>query len=90
MANTQLSVSTTSSGTRTKWTASFWVKRSNIGNENTIFGSYLDNDNKDKIAAQEDRSANFNILDAEKHFMNLYNEDPDDAKTAWALKSTAD
>ena len=50
MANTQLSVSTTSSGTRTKWTASFWVKRSNIGNENTIFGSYLDNDNKDKIA----------------------------------------
>ena len=50
MANTHLGVSTTSSGTRTKWTTSFWVKRCATGAEHTIFGSYLDNDNKDKIA----------------------------------------
>lgn len=50
MASTQLSVSTTSSGTRTKWTTSFWVKRCSTGAEHSIFGSYLDNNNKDKIA----------------------------------------
>ena len=50
MASTYLSVSTTSSGTRTKWTTSFWVKRCSTGAEHTIFGSYLDSNNKDKIA----------------------------------------
>ena len=50
MANTYLKVSTSSSGTRTKWTASFWVKRSSTGSEHTVYGSYLDNNNKDKIA----------------------------------------
>ncbi len=59
MASAQLSVSTTSSGTRTKWTTSFWVKRSNIGSENTIFGSYLDNDNKDKIAFDSNSKLQF-------------------------------
>ena len=47
MASTYLSVSTTSSGTRTKWTTSFWVKRCSTGAEHTIFGSYLDSNNKD-------------------------------------------
>ena len=49
MASTYLGVSTTSSGTRTKWTISFWVKRSNLSNNNIIFGSYLDSSNNDVI-----------------------------------------
>jgi len=49
MANTYLKVSTSSSGTRTKWTASFWVKRCNLSNKNIIFGSYLDSSNNDVI-----------------------------------------
>ena len=59
MANTYLGVSTSSSGTRTKWTTSFWVKRNNLSNENTIFGSYLDNDNKDKISFNTDGTLQF-------------------------------
>ena len=59
MANTYLGVSTTSSGTRTKWTISFWVKRSNLSNENTIFAAYLDNDNKDKISFNTDGTLQF-------------------------------
>ena len=54
MASTKLSVSTTSSGTRTKWTISFWVKRSNLSNENCVVGSHLDSSNKDKIAFHTD------------------------------------
>ena len=54
MASAKLSVSTSSSGTRTKWTISFWVKRSNLSNENCVVGSYLDNNNKDKIAFHTD------------------------------------
>ena len=54
MASAKLSVSTSSSGTRTKWTISFWVKRSDLSNENCIVGSYLDNNNKDKIAFHTD------------------------------------
>ena len=54
MASTKLSVSTTSSGTRTKWTISFWVKRSNLSNENCVVGSHLDGNNKDKIAFHTD------------------------------------
>ena len=59
MANTYLGISTTSSGTRTKWTTSFWVKRNNLSNENTIFAAYLDNDNKDKISFNSDGTLQF-------------------------------
>jgi len=54
MANTYLGVSTSSSGTRTKWTTSFWVKRSNLSSDNVIFGSYLDGSNQDTIRFTSD------------------------------------
>jgi len=59
MANTYLGVSTTSSGTRTKWTISFWVKRSNLSNKNIIFGSYLDSSNNDVIRFNTDGTLQF-------------------------------
>ena len=59
MANTYLGVSTTSSGTRTKWTTSFWVKRSNLSNKNIIFGSYLDSSNNDVIRFNTDGTLQF-------------------------------
>ena len=64
MANTYLGISTTSSGTRTKWTTSFWVKRSNLSNENIIFAAYLDNDNKDKISFNTDGTLQFSSFQA--------------------------
>jgi hypothetical protein len=54
MANTYLGVSTSSSGVRTKWTTSFWVKRSNLSSDNVIFGSYLDGSNQDTIRFTSD------------------------------------
>jgi hypothetical protein len=56
MANTYLGVSTTSSGTRTKWTTSFWIKRNNLSVDNAIFGSYLDAGNYDQIKFTSDGS----------------------------------
>ena len=67
MANTYILVGTTSSGTRTKWTTSFWVKRNNLSNENTIYGAYLDNDNKDKIAFNTDGTLQFASFQASSY-----------------------
>jgi len=54
MANTYLGVSTSSSGTRTKWTTSFWIKRSGLSGDNAVFGSYLDGGNFDQIKFNSD------------------------------------
>lgn len=54
MANTYILVGTSSSGTRTKWTTSFWIKRNDLSSDNVIFGAYLDGSNFDRIKFNSD------------------------------------
>ena len=58
MASTNISKAFASSGTRTKWTWSFWLKRGTITNGDQVVSTcHLDNDNQDivRFGASDDK-----------------------------------